>query len=749
MAYNLLGQQGPKGSRNPDPSLSDAEATYLYDNPPGSGDNKGLDSRGNPVDAKDVQEKLDDNEPIRFTDGPDEGPGGFRETRQREGRTLTEILRQNTVREYTEEEWDRLKSAPLDEKLKVIEENSRNGIRLTGSQKYFLNRNYNISPSDTNKAQDKGKEVVVPESGPLKPGDAGYGIDTWYEFLGYGSEDDAMRDFVKGDLTRAEIRRAENEIQPDPADIMVDTKKVADFYGFADSDFARTVPGQEVKKFLSLLDTIDSLENSDYGRTPPGQNVINDLKKGAKGNITVTGNNSGELNLNNNNTTGKFLNTDSVNLEGDGGDGGDGGGPPSGGPQTPTPGRNINSNKNQFNNIPEGADLVEVEGQLYLRYAVPGAGELYQGSTIFLYYTVKDNDPIKAGFVTPGADFFINAILTSEDLDLTGLVAGNSADLPGNDPRTGQAPHPFTSFAETLAQEATIQPWLLDPDSVALIAEAALEDRDVTVAEWAGTNWYKTHTDTERDWLLFYHRDPISANQKANDYKIQIASALRAAGVSGGYDSETNQELAAPDALSQWIANKWVTGQWSESYTTEQLALFADPFRSGTRDADFTTYISTAGLGGLNRSAEQEDRIRQLYTQYLGPVFGKLTDAETAEKAGRLRNNPDYESALVESLKTSRVAIFPKYTNPELTYDDIAAPWRGLTRQTWGQEADETQGWWQDMVASNNYEEGQQLLRTKGLEQDITKVNIEATQALTDALGGAAGSVESSFGVNQ
>ena len=69
MAYNLLGQQGPKGSRNPDPNLSDAEATYLYDNPPGQGENKGLDARGNPVDAKDVQEKLDENEPIRLTDG--------------------------------------------------------------------------------------------------------------------------------------------------------------------------------------------------------------------------------------------------------------------------------------------------------------------------------------------------------------------------------------------------------------------------------------------------------------------------------------------------------------------------------------------------------------------------------------------------------------------------------------------------------------------------------------------------------
>ena len=74
---------------------------------------------------------------------------------------------------------------------------------------------------------------------------------------------------------------------------------------------------------------------------------------------------------------------------------------------------------------------------------------------------------------------------------------------------------------------------------------------------------------------------------------------------------------AAPDALSQWIANKWVTGSWSEAYTTEQLALFADPFRSGVRDADFTQYINTAGLGGLNRSAEQEDRIKGV-----GPVLG-------------------------------------------------------------------------------------------------------------------------------
>jgi hypothetical protein len=53
------------------------------------------------------------------------------------------------------------------------------------------------------------------------------------------------------------------------------------------------------------------------------------------------------------------------------------------------------------------------------------------------------------------------------------------------------------------------------------------------------------------------------------------------------------------------------------------------------------------------------------------------------------------------------------------------------------------------MVATNDYEAGQELLRTKGLEQDIGQVTVEATQALQQALGGAAGSVETRLGVNE
>ena len=52
----------------------------------------------------------------------------------------------------------------------------------------------------------------------------------------------------------------------------------------------------------------------------------------------------------------------------------------------------------------------------------------------------------------------------------------------------------------------------------------------------------------------------------------------------------------------------------------------------------------------------------------------------------------------------------------------------------WGQTADETQGWWQDMVKSNDFAQAQTTLREKGLEQDITQVTQDATKALQGSI---------------
>ena len=402
---------------------------------------------------------------------------------------------------------------------------------------------------------------------------------------------------------------------------------------------------------------------------------------------------------------------------------------------------------NQFNNIPDGAVLVESdEDRLYLMYTVPGAGTIYKGLPLRMFYEVRHNDLYKAGILTEDAPYEVNYFMTEDEID-DFIVAGNSAELQGNDPNTGLAPHPFLVFVDNLTTQAQIAPWLLDKESISLIAEAELEGRQVSAAEWAMTDWYKEHSEAEQNWLRKYYSDPSSAAALKNDYKIQVSGALEAAGVTGGFDSETGQEKAPPDALVSWVADKWVSGQWTEAYASEQLALFADPFRSGVRDTDFTGYVTSAGVEGLERTAEKEDRVRQLYNQWLGPVFGQLTNEEVSERAGRIRNDPDFEAALIEQLKNNRLGLFPQYTNSNLSYEDIVTPWRNLTTSVWGEAADETESWWQDMVATNDFTTGTATLRAKGLEQDNSQVTIEATQALQAALGD--GSVYENLGANQ
>ena len=653
----------------------------------------------------------------------DEPQMGFREERETSTTTLSE--RAQRSRDYTADEWQALVNAPLEDKLEIIKNNAANGMKLTPSQKYFLDKQYKVAAADINNAQDDGKagKLETPESGPLKPGEAGYGVDTWYEFLGYRSEDDAMRDFVTGDLTAAEIRRAEAEIEPEPADIIVDLDKVQNSYGVADSDWARVTPSG--KQYVSLLESIEALENSMFGSTPPGQAVIKDLKSGTSKDITVSGGGTGNPNLGSG-TSSKAVETKGECPEGfrfdesiqacvpiDDGDDGDG---QPDDDKTFTPN---NLEAIELNNIPVGAEVWDVDGTLYLAYAVPGAGDLYTGSTIWMAYDVVGNDLFEAGLLTAGFEYKgPNGSPSKSWFDSTAVLAGNTNQLIGIDS------DPFASFVETYKEEALLRPWLLDNEFIELQAEAALEDRDISEAEWRATTWYQTHSQAERDWMDIELSDPSEAQRQRDDLELYYKNQLQGLGVNN-----------VPDGLIQWVTNKNITGTWSDLKTAEQLQLFADPYKTGERDIEMSNFIATSGFGDVDRTAAREKEVVELYRKWLGPSLGALTQEEVSSIAGRLRDDPDYEDALVNSLKQSRLAAFSNYTNPELTYEDIARPWRNLTTSVWGQNADETQGWWQEMVKSNDYSTAQTTLREKGLEQNINQVSVDASQALQNALG--------------
>ena len=382
----------------------------------------------------------------------------------------------------------------------------------------------------------------------------------------------------------------------------------------------------------------------------------------------------------------------------------------------------VSDEQTEFNNVPEGAWLWNVEGKLYLAYEVPGSeGEIYSGKPMYMAYEVIGNDAKKAGLLTADApNATLNAEVNKAFFDSVAVLAGNTDQL------SADIDHPFASFTDTLRTQIQVAPWLADNEAIALLAEAAVEGRTVTDAEWQTTTWWKEHTQAERDWLRTYNSDPATATQNITDSQLSVKNSLIAAGVSN-----------APDSLVDWIANKYVSGQWSEIYTTEQLGLFADPYAQGTRDTELENYLSSTALTGVDRTTQREREVEELFNTWLGPTLGNLTDSEKAEIAGRMRDDPDYKDTLIGSLKQSRLAAFSNYTNPELTYEDIARPWRNLTASVWGNsvKADETQGWWQDMMKNNDYATAQTTLREKGLENNIAQVTQDATGALTQALG--------------
>ena len=659
------------------------------------------EARKTVIDDKGVEKRLEDVIPSMKIPERDLAPGVV---------TLSERAAQ--TRKYTSEEWKALTNAPLEEKLEMIKTNASNGIRLTPSQKYFLDKQYKLSSSDVNKAQDEGKSGLQQPgpSGPLQPGQAGYGIDTWYEFLGYSSENDAMRDFAAGKLSVAQIKRAEAEIQPDPADIIVDLDKVKNEYNVADSDWARATPAGQ--QYLSLLESIEAIENSAFGATPPGQAIINDLKSGTDKDIALTGGGTGNPNLGSG-TSSEEVETEGevIVLEED----------ETVDAEEITTGESVETSTEviDFNNVPKGSKLTEVDGKLYLMYAVPGQGQLYTGNTMYMAYEVVGNDVFAAGLLTEGATApTANYSMDKAFFDGVAIVAGNTNQIIGIED------DPFASFVETYSEEAQLRPWLLDPEFIALQAEAAIENRDISETEWRLTNWYQTHNKAERAWMDLELSDPAEAARQLDDLEIFYENQLSSLGVSG-----------VPDGLVQWISSKNISGQWSDTYTAEQLKLFSDPYKSGDRDAELQNLISTSGFGDVDRTAAREREVVELYRKWLGPTLGSLTQDEVSEIAGRLRDDPDYEDALIQNLKQNRLAAFSNYTNPELTYEDIARPWRNLTTSVWGQTADETQGWWQEMVKTNDFAKAQETLRTKGLEQNVTQVTTDATQALQQALG--------------
>ena len=188
------------------------------------------------------------------------------------------------------------------------------------------------------------------------------------------------------------------------------------------------------------------------------------------------------------------------------------------------------------------------------------------------------------------------------------------------------------------------------------------------------------------------------------------------------------------DDLVNWVAEKFTTGQWSGTYTDEQIKLLADPQLPGDIDTGMQTFIDQGGVTfDTTRAGEQQ--VKDLVAQWWGPVFGaNVKDSQIEQWAGMLRNDPNGEIKLIDKLKASRKSLFPEY-DEDLTYEEIASPWRGFVQNAWGQNVDDASNVVQEVIKLNDTVKAGQYLFKKGLEDNVAKPTQEALKAMSQAFG--------------
>lgn len=349
---------------------------------------------------------------------------------------------------------------------------------------------------------------------------------------------------------------------------------------------------------------------------------------------------------------------------------------------------------------------------------VPGDGEVWRidGVLYFIYYAPNTDPPVPLAWEIEDeyADAYFSNATPTVDKTMTraqfdqagGMVWGLAQEIV---PQAGEAPaDPWAALLADWDTEVAYRPWLEDPEMAALVAGAYMEGRTITDAELAGTEWWQTHTADQRAALAMAAQDPATYEQMIADTELTLTDALKAAGINN-----------ASDDLIAWLTRKVVAGDWSTTQVNAQIAALSDPFSGVPVDPELKKYLRSLRDAGtqerLDRTQDQEDVVRDTVLKWLGPAFGQWSQRQIAEWAGRLRNDPDAQIRLEQMLSKQRMTLFPQYTDPTQTYEDVAGVWRNVVFNTWGESPNELDPFFQDIVKANDLTTAQQKLLHEGL----------------------------------
>ena len=385
-----------------------------------------------------------------------------------------------------------------------------------------------------------------------------------------------------------------------------------------------------------------------------------------------------------------------------------------------------------------GGQIWNVGGQKYIAFDIPRTG-------LSMAYTATEEQIDNFFTVDKPQEQTIDS---NSDKWSKSFQAGNIVEVDVVNMEASGVGGFFEQIASNFDKVKAVRPWMEDNEMYSLWLESIVENRDIADFEWEGTNWWQTHSQEERNWLLLSQgKDlsqlPADAEQLLQNNRIKARETLRQNGV-----TNPDQVTYNGETLTEWFGNKLTTGTWTELQWLNQAKGLGDPMSGIAREEALTSWLEgsaaqpTATQAGVAAA-------RALTLEYLGPLYGEFEDV--SKYAGMIRNAESEEvgrQMVIDDLKNVRKVLFSTDIYDEnLTYEQIAQPWRNFSFQLLGGRVDETSSDWIDVLNANNQEEATKILTTVGLNEGNKTVMDKVTDDIGSFLGTARGTTSQIRGI--
>jgi len=375
-----------------------------------------------------------------------------------------------------------------------------------------------------------------------------------------------------------------------------------------------------------------------------------------------------------------------------------------------------------------GGQIWNVGGQKYVAFDIPQTG-------LSMAYTATDEQINNFFTVDKPQEQTID--LNSEKWNST-FQSGNIVEVDVDNMEASGVGGFFEQIASNFDKVKEVRPWMEDDEMYSLWLESIVENREIADFEWEGTEWWQTHTQEERNWLLLSQdkdlsKLPADAEALLKNNRIKARETLRQNGV-----SNPDQVTFNGETLTQWFGNKLTTGTWTELTWLNQAKALGDPLSGIQREDALTSWLEGSEAQPTETQAGYATA-QALIEEWLGPLYGTFEQADIDKYAGIIRNaeSPEVGAQQVrDSLKNIRKVLFSTDVYDEnLTYEEIAQPWRNFSFQLLGERVDEKSTDWIEVLNANDQAKATQVLTTHGLNNGNKTIMDKVTDDVGSFLG--------------